>query len=72
METLRIDVPDTKLTLVTQLLKELGVTVHQEKSEENLSAYQQSLLKVSVWSEADLNIFEENSKGFKHWKPEEW
>jgi hypothetical protein len=71
METLIINVPDKKMTLVTQLLRELGVTIQNESSK-NISAYQQNLLKISVWTDEDLKVFEENKKGFESWKPEEW
>ncbi|MCR8557040.1 hypothetical protein KXD93_05280 [Mucilaginibacter sp. BJC16-A38] len=71
METLRIDVPDTKLTLVTQLLKELGVTVHKENTTD-ISARKKRLANISVWTDEDLKVFEETKKGFENWKPEEW
>jgi hypothetical protein len=29
-------------------------------------------LKISVWTDEDLKVFEENKKGFESWKPEEW
>jgi len=36
------------------------------------SDYKRDLLTVSVWSEEDLKVFEENSKYFKQWAPPTW
>jgi hypothetical protein len=38
METLTINIPDKKSTLVKQLLKELGVTIVAEPAKENTKA----------------------------------
>ncbi|MFN0036239.1 MAG: hypothetical protein ACKVUS_14340 [Saprospiraceae bacterium] len=34
--------------------------------------YRQNLLNLSVWSEADLDVFEENRKHFNNWSVESW
>jgi hypothetical protein len=70
MERLIIDIPDKKSALVKQLLKELGVTIKME-SDKSMSDYQKNLLKISVWTDDDLKVFEENKKNFD-WKPEKW
>jgi len=70
MERLIIDIPDKKSALVKQLLKELGVTIKKE-SDKSISDYQKNLLKISVWTDDDLKVFEENKKNFD-WKPEKW
>lgn len=70
MERLIIDIPDKKSALVKQLLKELGVTIKNE-SDKSMSDYQKNLLKISVWTDDDLKVFEENKKSFD-WKPEKW
>jgi hypothetical protein len=54
METLIINIPEKKSTLVKQILKGLGVTI-QEAGKTNLSAYKQKIAKVSVWTDDDLN-----------------
>jgi hypothetical protein len=71
METLIINIPEKKSTLVKQILKGLGVTI-QEAGKTNLSAYKQKIAKVSVWTDDDLKVFEENRKAFENFKPLEW
>lgn len=61
METLIINIPNKKSTLVKQILKGLGVTI-QGNGQTNESAYRQKLLKVSTWSEEDLKNFEDSIK----------
>ena len=36
------------------------------------SDYKKKILKVSVWSEADINFIVENQKKFDQWKAREW
>ncbi|WP_419801500.1 hypothetical protein [Mucilaginibacter sp.] len=57
MEKLIINVPEEKSQLVKQLLKELGVTIEQEKMD--MEAYRKDLAQVSTWSEEEVKIFEE-------------
>ena len=38
----------------------------------SLKEYKNKILNVSVWSESDLNIFEENNKLFNHWGVNKW
>lgn len=70
MEKLIINVPEEKSTLVKELLKELGVTIQQEKMD--MEAYRKDLAKVSTWSEEDLKVFEENTKSFNSINPLKW
>ena len=37
-----------------------------------MSAYKNKILNVSVWSDSDLKIFNENQKLFNNWKVQEW
>ncbi|MHC1777015.1 MAG: hypothetical protein AB9834_16560 [Lentimicrobium sp.] len=38
----------------------------------SLNTYKSKILKVSVWSNSDLKIFDENQKLFSHWSTPEW
>ena len=71
MEKLTINIPDTKSSLVKQILKELGVIIQSEKHI-NISDYRKKLANISVWSDDDLKIFEESSKAFENLKPQQW
>jgi hypothetical protein len=71
METLIINIPDKKSTLVKQILKGLGVTI-QESGQAKEFAYRRKLLKVSTWSEGDLNSFEDGKKAFENLSPQQW
>lgn len=55
METLIINVPDKKSTLVKQILKGLGVTIQEKQP--STSAYKDKLMRVSTWSEEELKSF---------------
>ncbi len=37
-----------------------------------LSNYKSKILNVSVWSENDLRIFDENQESFNQWRVPEW
>ena len=37
-----------------------------------LSTYKNKILSVSVWSDSDLKVFDENQKLFNNWKVQEW
>lgn len=71
METLIINIPDKKSTLVKQILKGLGVTI-QENSLAKKSAYKKKLLKVSTWTEEDLKSFEDSRNAFESLSPQQW
>jgi len=70
METLIINIPDKKSTLVKQILKGLGVTI-QENNQTKESAYRKKLLKVSTWLEEDLKSFEDGKKAFENLSPQQ-
>ena len=69
METLIINIPDKKSTLVKQILKGLGVTI-QESSKTKEPAYRKKLLKVSTWAAEDLKNFEDSRKSFENLSPQ--
>lgn len=71
METLIINIPDKKSTLVKQILKGLGVTI-QENSQTKESAYRKKLLKVSTWATEDLENLEDSRKSFENLSPQQW
>jgi hypothetical protein len=71
METLIINIPDKKSTLVKQILKGLGVTIQQSNKTAS-SNYKERLANVSVWTDDDLKIFEEGRKAFENLRPEQW
>ena len=54
---LTINIPETKSSLVKQILKELGVVVQPEKKA-NTSDFRKKLANGSVWSDDDLKVFE--------------
>ena len=37
-----------------------------------LATYKSKILNVSVWSDSDLKIIEENQKLFSQWRVQEW
>ena len=45
---------------------------HPKKKVFDTKAWKEKVQEVSVWSEADIQVLEENSKLFSQWKPEEW
>lgn len=71
MERLVISIPERKSNLVKRILKVLGVAVQQE-SQSNRAAYRKKLTKVAIWSDEDLNIFEESKKAFGNLRPQQW
>ncbi len=70
MEKLIINVPEEKSQLVKQLLKELGVTIEQEKMD--MEAHLKAIAEIPVWSDEELKAFEETTKHFNSFKPQEW
>ena len=71
MERLTINIPEAKSSLVKQILKELGVVIQLEK-QVNISDFRKKLADVSVWSDDDLKVFEENKMTFESLKPQQW
>lgn len=37
-----------------------------------LANYRSKILNVSIWSDSDLKIFDENQKLFNQWRVQEW
>lgn len=72
MEKLTINIPETKSALVKQLLKELGVVIQTPGKKGKVSDVKRKLAHVSVWSDEDLQIFEESKKSFESLKPLQW
>jgi hypothetical protein len=70
MEKLIINVPKGKSALIKELLKELGVTIEQEKMD--MEAYREKILKVGVWTDEDLKPIEEARSHFNSLKPAQW
>jgi hypothetical protein len=69
METLTINIPDKKSTLVKQILKGLGVTIQEKRAN---SGYKDKIVKVSTWTEEDLKLFDDAKKSFGSLKSEQW
>ena len=44
----------------------------RKKDKFDVNAYRENLLKVSVWSEDDLGVFDEIKAHVNQWKPKEW
>lgn len=42
------------------------------KEDTFMEKYRKNLLKVSVWTEEEVAVFEENRKKFNQWTVEEW
>lgn len=61
METLTINIPDKKSTLVKQILTGLGVIIQSESSIKP-SDYKKKLASVSTWTKDDLKVFDESSR----------
>ncbi len=64
MEKLTINIPETKSALVKQLLKELGVVFQSASKKESVSDVRAKLANISVWSDKDMEVFEENKQVF--------
>ena len=71
MERLIINIPESKSTLVKQILKGLGVIIQQE-SKPGSSIYKKKLAKVTIWSDEDVNILEESKKALEDFKRQQW
>lgn len=57
MEKLIINVPESKSTLVKAVLKELGVTIEQEKMDKE--THLKEIADMPVWSDEDLKPMED-------------
>lgn len=44
----------------------------QTKKPFDMKAWKEKIKSVSVWSEEDVQVFEENRKLFNNWKSPEW
>lgn len=71
MEKLIINIPSGKIALVKQILKELGVS-SQPYEKSKLRADKNKLKGVSIWTEKDLENFDEAKKSFGGLTPQEW
>ncbi|RZF59787.1 hypothetical protein [Sphingobacterium corticibacterium] len=72
MEKLTINIPETKSALVKQLLKELGVVFQSASKKESVSDVRAKLANISVWSDKDMEVFEENKQVFDKLTPPQW
>ncbi|SEK54259.1 hypothetical protein [Parapedobacter koreensis] len=72
MEKLTINIPETKSALVKQLLKELGVVFQSPGKKEDVSEVRSKLANVSVWSDKDLQVFEDSKQAFDNLTPPQW
>ena len=72
MEKLTINIPETKSALVKQLLKELGVVFQSASNNESVSDVREKLANISVWSDKDLEVLEENKQIFDKLTPPQW
>ena len=72
MEKLTINIPETKSALVKQLLKELGVVFQSASKKKSVSDVRAKLANISVWSDKDLEVFEENKQVFDKLTPPQW
>ncbi|MRX45652.1 hypothetical protein [Pedobacter puniceum] len=70
MERLIINIPETKSTLVKQILKELGVVIQAEQKISQ-SDFKKNLTNVSVWSDEDLKVFDDTKSAFDNLKPQQ-
>ena len=71
MEKLIINIPETKIVLVKQILKELGVVIQQDKKAD-VSGAKEKLAHVSIWGDDDIKVFDETKKAFESLKPQQW
>lgn len=59
-----------------QLLDYLDFLVSEKEKKKakkfDYEAYRKKILKVSVWSDEDVAVFDEVRKGFKNWEVKEW
>lgn len=72
MEKLTINIPETKSALVKQLLKELGVVFQSPSKKKTASDVKSKLANISVWSDEDVQVFEEGKQVFDKLTPPQW
>jgi cysteine synthase len=70
METLIINIPDKKSRLVKQILKGLGVTIHEKHF--SSTSYKDKIQHVSVWTDDDLKPFDNAKNSFESLNPAQW
>lgn len=58
--------------MVKQLLKELGVVFLSSGKKENVSDIRSKLANVSVWSDKDLQAFDDSKHVFDKLTPPQW
>jgi hypothetical protein len=71
METLIINIPEKKSTLVKKMLRDMGVTI-QQTTKLNLKTYKEKIADVSTWTDNDLKVFDETKGAFENLKPQQW
>jgi len=69
METLTISIPEKKSRLVKQILRGLGVTIQEKRTN---SGYKEKITKVSTWSDEDLKSFDNAINSFGSLKSAQW
>ena len=69
METLIINIPDTKSDLVKTLLTELGVTYEQKK---DAADFMEAIENSPVWTEENFENMALAAKSFNSLKPAKW
>lgn len=72
MEKLTINIPEAKSALVKQLLKELGVVFQSPGKKEDVLDVRSKLANVSVWTDKDLQVFEDSKHAFDNLTPSQW
>ena len=71
MERLTINIPDSKSEEIKGFLKSMGVILESSKKLD-VDAYRKKIAMISIWSEEDLKVFDDNQKVFNQFKPSEW
>ena len=69
METITINIPDKKSTLVKSILRSLGVVIQEKKV---ARGYKEKIAKVAVWNDDDLKSFDTAKKSFESLNQAEW
>lgn len=69
METVTINIPDKKSTLVKHILRGLGVTIQEKQV---TKSYKEKIAKVTIWNDEDLKSFDDAKKSFNSLKIEQW
>ncbi len=69
METVTINIPDKKSTLVKNILRGLGVTIQEKQVSKD---YKEKIAKVTIWSDEDLKSFNDAKESFNSLKTAQW